>query len=363
MSLPFKIFEADKSNLPTRIFGGEASGIRDFDNLKYPTMLTISKNLFSEYWNEDEVKLGKDIEQYNTLMNDRERYVYNTLSGMLNQLDSHASDFNMFLFMVITDPSIRSNIAMINSFEILHNRSYQYLTSTMLNAQQKHQAFEEIKNIPILLDRNKPIFDKIQRFVDAVSEVLATNKPIDEEFIQIAFEGILAYQCLEGLHFSSAFVFFHSLARDQKMIQSNNMINLIKTDEVQHAEFYGTLIRIIMGENPFLNTQANMDYAINFVKECAEREKAWGRFIFAGIETFSIKEYENYVEYLSNLICRNAGIQEPFPDNTEIKSRWIVTYGSKKRDVKDDKQIVTRQDFLQGNSINYAHEGGEDFDL
>lgn len=360
---PFKVFDAEKSNLPTRLFGGEASGIRDWDNIKYPTMLEINKNLFAEYWNEDEVKLGKDIEQYNSILTDRERYVYNTLTGMLNLLDSIASDFNNFLSMVTTDPSIRSVIAMINSFEILHNRSYQYLTSTMLNEKQKHEAFEEIKNIPVLLDRNQHVFAKIQKFIDTVTEYVLEGKQVDDHFIQVAFEGVLAYQCLEGLHFSGAFVYFHSLARDSKMIGSNDMINLIKTDETQHSEFFGTLIRIMVGENPSINTKENMEYAVNFVKACVEKEKAWSHFIFEGIDTFGIKEYENYVEYLGNLICRNAGINEPYPENAEIKSRWMVTYGSKKRDSKDEKQIVTRQDFLQGNAINYAHEGGEDFDL
>jgi ribonucleoside-diphosphate reductase beta chain len=326
-------------------------------------MLQIHKNLSAEYWNEDEVKLGKDIEQYNNILADREQYVFNTLSGMLNELDSFATDFNAYLYMMVTDPSIRSVIAEILYFENLHNRSYQYLTSTMLNGEQKHQAFEEIKHIELLQKRNKYLYDKIEKFIGAMRHHIATNEPINDEFLQLAFEGILAYQNLEGLHFSGAFVFFHSLARDQKMIGSNDLINMIKTDETQHSEFYGTLIRMIMGEFPQLNTKENMEYAVNFVRQCVQNEKEWAKFIFEGIDTFSIKDYENYIEYLANLTCRNAGIQEPFEDNKEIKSRWIVTYGSKKRDSKDSKQIVTRQDFLQGNAINYAHEGGEDFDL
>lgn len=361
-TLPFKIFEAENSNLPTRIFGGKSSGIRDWDNLKYPTMLDINKNLSAEFWNEDEVKLGKDIEQYNSKLTEAEKYVFNTITGMLNQLDSHATDFNMFLSYVVTDPSIRSNIALINYFENLHNRSYQYLTSTMLNDQQKREAFEEVKRIPVLLDRNKLVLNKIQAFLDTVVDYTVNKKEIDDKFLQAAFEGLLAYQNLEGLFFTGGFVYFHSLARDQKMIGSNNLICMIKTDEVQHSEFYGTLIRSIMGENPQLNTTENQQYAVDFIKDCVEKEKAWAKYIFKDIETLSMKEYMNYIEYLANLIARNAGIQEPYPDNQEIKSRWIVTYGSKKRDKNDSKQIVTRTDFLQTDAINYEHSFGEDYD-
>ncbi|MFK7678636.1 ribonucleotide-diphosphate reductase subunit beta [Bacillus sp. Wb] len=360
---PFKIFDAEKSNLPTRIFGGEASGVRDYDNLKYPTMLDVKNNLFAEYWIEHEIKLGKDIVQYKEKLSNAERYVYNIESGMLNELDSSATDFLDYLSMVITDPSIRSVVALIKSFETLHNGSYQYLTSTMLNEQQKHEAFESVKKIDELLSRNAFVYEKINVFIQKIREYIINDEEVTDDFLQKAFEGILAYQCLEGLHFSSGFVYFHSLARDQKMIGSNNMITLIKSDEAQHSEFFGTLLRMIMAENPQLNTRENMEYAKEFIKTCVANEKKWANHIFQDIDLFGMKEYEDYVEYLSNVVARNAGIEEPFPENKEIKSRWIVTYGSKKRDGKDGKQIVQRQDFLQGNAINYAHEGGEDFDL
>jgi ribonucleoside-diphosphate reductase beta chain len=359
---PFKIYQSEKSNLPTRIIGGDASGVRDWDNLKYPTMIEVRSKLWEENWNEHEIKLGKDMEQYNSL-SEREQYVFNTLTGMLNELDSSATDFLTYLFMITTDPSVRSIIALILGFETLHNASYQYLTSTMLNGQQKHQAFEEVKNIEILKDRNAFLYDKINNAINSIRKYIVNDEEQTEEFTQVIFEGVLAYQCLEGLYFSGAFVYFHALARSQKMIGSNNMVVLIKSDEQQHSEFFGTYLRMLFAENQFLNTQKNMEYAINFIREAVEREKEWARFIFTDTELFSINEYEDYVEYLANLIARNAGIQEPFPDNTEIKSRWIVTYGSKKRDGKDEKQIVTRSSFLEGNTINYTHEDGGDFDL
>jgi ribonucleoside-diphosphate reductase beta chain len=324
-------------------------------------MLELNKLLFSEYWIEDEVKLGKDVEDYREKLNDEERKVYNYITGKLNWLDSIATDFNFVLGYICTDPSIRSNIALIGSFEELHNRSYQYLTSTMLSDEQKAQAFEEVKQLDLMLKRNKPVIEKIQNFVDMAKEYIGHTKEIDDEFLQCLFEALIAYLVLEGLYFSGGFVYFHSLARDQKMLESNNMINLIKTDENQHNVFYGMLVQILMKENPSLNTKENMRYAVEFVKQCVGLEKEWAAFIFENIDTFKLSEYNDYVEYLANVICRNAGIEEPFPSNKEIKSRWMVTYGSKKRNGEDD--IVSRTDFLQGNAINYTHESGEDFDL
>lgn len=362
----FRVYDGESSNVASKIFFGEASGIRDLDNIKYPPMLDYNKEMFGEYWIEDEIKLGKDVEDYREKLSDKERYVFNVITGKLNWLDSMATDFNYVLGMLCTDPSVRSVLALINSFEILHNRSYQYLTSTVLNQQEKEQSFDETRRLPLLVHRNELIIKPIQRMIDKVGEKLVEDKlPYDvpeEEVMQSIFEGLVAYLNLEGLYFSGGFVYFHSLARDQKMIGSNNLINMIKTDENQHNEVFGMILQIIMKEFPYLNTKENLDYATNMMKEAVKREKEWSSFIFDGIDTLSISEYHNYVEYLSNLISRNAGLPESFHGNKTLKSKWISTYGSKKRNGVDG-EIVTRQDFLQTDAIDYEHENGEDFDL
>jgi Ribonucleotide reductase, beta subunit len=361
---PFRIFNGEINNKATKAFGGESSGIRDWDDIKYPHMLEYNENMFEEYWSKNEIRLGEDLVQYKELT-DKERFVYNVITGYLTALDSFATDFNFALGFICTDSSIRSNIALINSFEILHNTSYQYLTSTMLNFEQKREAFNAPKNIPLLVERNNMVIEKIQKMTDTIFYYVSNKKEFDDELAQIIFEGILANLVLEGIFFTGAFVYFHSLARDNKMIGSNNMINLIKEDETQHSVFYGDLMKIIMLENPNINTEENHNKAIEFIKACVEKEKEWAKFLFDGIETISIQEYNDYIEYLTNVVCRNSGIKEVYPDNKEIKSKWILTYGSKKGDksVNGEMPIATRQDFFQTNVIGYQHEDGNGFDL
>lgn len=360
----FRVYDGEATNVGTKLFGGKSSGIRDWDDVKYPVMLQFNKDLFAEYWIEDEVKLAKDIGEYRTKLNAAERRVYNIISGKLNWLDSIATDFNFVLGYLCTDSSVRSVISMIGSFEQLHNRSYQYLTSTVLNQQEKEQAFEETRRDPILLHRNNHVIEPIQGMVDAAKRYMIEmdGEEISDETLNLIFRGILGNMVLEGLYFSGGFVYFHSLARDQKMIGSNNLISMIRTDENMHSTFYGLLLQILMKEEPQLATKENYEYMEEYIREAVAREKEWSAHIFQDIDTMSIKEYQDYVEYLANLICRNSGIKSLFPDNEDLKSRWIATYGSKKRMGTED-EIVTRTDFLQGNAINYAHEGGEDFDL
>lgn len=351
---PFRIFNGKVANKATKIFGGQASGICDYDDIKYPHILDINKQMFSEYWIEDEIRLGEDLKQYRQQLTREEQRVYNIASGYLTALDSVADKFNFIMGYLATDPSIQQTIQLIGSFEGLHTRSYQYLTSTMLSFEEKKEAFNSPKTEPLLVKRNEPVFKEIQELVDAAFKSVLQGED-DSKLLQKMFRAIIANLVLEGIYFTGAFAYFHSLARTNRMIASNNMINLIKTDETQHAVFWGEVVKILMLENEELNTKENFEWAKKFIKQAVELEKEWATYLFREIDTLSIREYHDYVEYLANIICRNAGLEEIYTDNTELKSKWILTYGDKKGAVKAD--------FFQTNVINYSHEGGEEFDL
>jgi len=360
---PFRIYNAEEPNHPTKIFGGEASGIRAWDDIKYPVFLDYQRSLFGEFWVPEELAFGKDKEQYEQELTEPEQIAYQYSSGALNWLDSIASDVVTLLFLTTSDPSLRTLWSIIASFETMHNVSYEHMNATVMNNQEKQQAFNEIRKIPTLQKRNDHVIEKLDTMTQALSDYLVLGNPkegMSTDTLQKVFEGLLAYQILEGLYFSGGFVYFHSLARDNKMLESNNLINLIKADENQHSEIFGLVIQILMAENPEINTQENLDYAMNYVKEAVQLEKDWSSWLFEDVDTMTIPEYHDYVEYLANLICRNAGMTEPFPENDTIKSQWITTYGNKK---SSEGAITAKADFLQGNSIAYKHEDGGDFDL
>lgn len=367
MSKVFRIFNGEVKNKATKAFMGEASGIRDYDDIPYPVMLDLNKGLFGEYWIEDEIKLGGDMKQYATLT-DAEKRAYKLQTSALNWLDSLATDFNYLLGFIVTDPATRSVIALINSFEVLHNRSYQYLTSSVLNDIEKKEVFEEIKNIDVIVERNMHIIKPIEDAVNIMRKYIGgefvadEHKVTKEEVMQAIFMATTHYQILEGIYFSGGFVYFHSLARAGKMQGSNDMINLIKEDENQHNVFYGTVIQIMVKEYPHLNTEDNWNTVINAYKKAVQLEKEWARYVLEGVDTIGIKEYDNYVEYLANVVARNSGLEDIFPENSELKSNWINTHGSKHKPQNEDA-MATREDFLQANTIAYGHDSGEDFDL
>ncbi|AEW47443.1 ribonucleoside-diphosphate reductase [Bacillus phage B4] len=359
---PFRIYNAMHPNRATKLFGGVASGIRNWDDQLVDTWLDYQKALFAEYWVPEEVRMGKDIEQYKQELTPAERVAYERVSGALNWLDSMASDIVTMLFMSTSDPALRTLLTIIASFETMHNVSYEHMTSTVIGFEEKQKEFAKVRELPLLAKRNDFILKELEEMVDMLRGKLVQGGTITftEDEITILFKGLVAYQILEGEYFSGGFVYFHSLARDNKMIESNNLINLIKADENQHSEIFGLIIKVLVTENPHLNNPELMDWAMNYIRKAVELEKEWTAWLYQDIDTLSVAEYHDYAEYLANLICRNAGLKEPFPSNTELKSKWIVTYGSKS---KGSGEIAPKSDFLQGNAINYKHEDGDDFDL
>ena len=198
----FRIYNGEARNVSDKLFFGEDSGIRDWDDIKYPVMLDMNREMANEFWVEDEIKLGKDIEEYRTKLSEAERHAYKMQTGALNWLDSIATDFNMLLAFMTTDSSIRSNIALINFFEVLHNRSYQYLTSSVLNGQEKKQTFEDVRKVPELVHRNELILKPIEKMKEGMrkhiaSDLLPESQRISQdELLQLIYEGIIAYMCL-----------------------------------------------------------------------------------------------------------------------------------------------------------------------
>lgn len=353
---PFRIFTGEATNKATRVWGGESSGICDWDNIRYPIMFQINREMFSHMWNEDEIQMNSDIKSYRQDLTPRERTVFNILTGALTFFDSIANKFNFVAGYLSTDPSIIANIQLIGAAEGLHVRSYQYLSSSVQNDSEKTESFEAPKTIKTLRERNDLLVKPIQDFVDLSKKILLDdNYTWTDEDLTTLVKGIFANNVLEGVAFSAGFAYFHSLARSQRMTSSNNMINLIKEDETQHAKFWGEVIKITFRENPQINTPELYQWVKEYIHAFVEKEREWATELFEGITTITVREYMNYVEYLTNVVCRNCGLEELYPENLTLKSTWILKYGQ--------KISATRTDFFETNVIAYRNETGGSFDL
>ena len=77
------------------------------------------------------------------------------------------------------------------------------------------------------------------------------------------------------------------------MLKTSTMISYIQRDEMQHAYFISQFIRILLTENPELNTEENIDYIYQTISQAVELEKEWASVILKDIEGIDLDEFEN----------------------------------------------------------------------
>lgn len=273
-----------------------------------------------------------DIKQWDSL-SETEKDVFLRINTQLASLDSLQTPTMSQVMDYVTDSSFKAIFAVISQQEAVHNESYSYILSSLVPLQEQNQRFNEAKDDPIVQKRNKLILDAYEQF---------RNEPTPLHLFKLAVNSIN----LEGIYFYAGFAFFYNLARHQRMLKTSTMISYIQRDEMQHAYFISQFIRILLTENPELNTEENIDYIYRTIGEAVELEKEWSRYILKEIEGIDLDEFENYVEYLANKRFRQLGLKNLYPERTNPMP-WIHVFS-------DEMINETKSDFFEQKSRTYT---------
>jgi ribonucleoside-diphosphate reductase beta chain len=124
------------------------------------------------------------------------------------------------------------------------------------------------------------------------------------------------------------------------------MISYIQRDEMQHAYFVAQFIRILLTENPELNTNANIEYVYQTIGQAVELEKEWAHAILTDIDGIDLQEYEHYTEYLANKRLRQLGLQNLYEERNNPMP-WIHVFS-------DEMMNETKSDFFEQKSRTYS---------
>lgn len=200
-------------NRATRLFGGEASGILNWNDLPYPHIYTLRQRIRSLFWAASEVDMTQDVKQFPTLSND-EQEAFLKIIGLLATLDAPQTVAAMKISDYATDPSVKSLMATIADQESEHNHSYSYVLSSVTTLSRQNEAFEMGRTDEVLLKRNERIVEVYNEFSE--------NPTIETLLKTMVYTALL-----EGLFFYSGFAFFYNLARHNKMVGTSTMISYI----------------------------------------------------------------------------------------------------------------------------------------
>ncbi|CAM3831359.1 ribonucleotide-diphosphate reductase subunit beta [Alkalicoccus chagannorensis] len=316
----------------TAIINGEASGILNWNDLRYPQMYDVYQALLSNFWKAQEINMQDDIKQWSEL-SASEQDVFLRLSTQLASLDSLQTPTMAQVMDYVTDPSFRAVFAVIAQQEAVHNESYSYVLSSLVDHEEQQRRFAQAKEDPLVRRRNAVIMDAYEAF---------RQHPSPQTLFELCVQSIN----LEGIYFYAGFAFFYHLAREQKMLKTSTMISYIQRDEMQHAHFISQFVRLLMEENPELRTEANIQYIYDAVGRAVTLEQEWAAEVLAPIEELDVEEYQGYVEYLANKRLRQLHLEQLYPDR-ENPMPWIHVFS-------DEMMNETKSDFFEQKARTYA---------
>ncbi|MCQ6274270.1 ribonucleotide-diphosphate reductase subunit beta [Bacillus sp. V3B] len=319
-------------NKSTGIINGQSSGLLNWNDIAYPQMYDYYQTLLSNFWKAQEINMQDDIKQWD-LLSPVEQDVFLRVNTQLASLDSLQTPTMSQLMDYVTDSSFKAIFAVISQQEAVHNESYSYILSSLVPLSEQNARFNQAKSDPIVQKRNSLILDAYESF---------RNHPTPQNLFKLAVNSIN----LEGIYFYAGFAFFYNLARRQKMLKTSTMISYIQRDEMQHAYFISQFIRILLTENPEMNSKENIDYIHQSISQAVELEKEWAYVILQEIEGIDLQEFNGYVEYLANKRLRQLGLQNLYEDR-DNPMPWIHVFS-------DEMINDTKSDFFEQKSRTYS---------
>ncbi|OCA85796.1 ribonucleotide-diphosphate reductase subunit beta [Bacillus sp. FJAT-27225] len=327
-----KLLNAIEPNRSTGIINGKNSGLLNWNDIAYPQMYDLYQTLLSNFWKAQEINMQDDIKQWDSLT-EKEQDIFLRVNTQLASLDSLQTPTMSQVMDYVTDSSFKAIFAVISQQEAVHNESYSYILSSLVPLSEQNQRFNQAKEDSIVRKRNDFILESYEKF---------RSTPSPQAIFELGVNSIN----LEGIYFYAGFAFFYNLARQQKMLKTSTMISYIQRDEMQHAYFMSQFLRILLSENPELNTKKNIQFIYETIGQAVVLEKEWAEAILAEISGIDMDEFHSYIEYLANKRLRQLGLDNLYEER-DNPMPWIHVFS-------DEMINETKSDFFEQKSRAYS---------
>lgn len=180
------------------------------------------------FWTPHEIDYRKDRSEWNTLDDNTKHYVKKLLF-LFAQLDGYINENLIGFFMKETSrwKDAAHFYSLQGANETVHNQTYSILIETFISdTNEKMRGLDAVKHFPDI----KAIADWVIKWMD-------TSIPL--------LDRVIAFACIEGIIFSSAFAGIHYLRKRnilQGLLTANDWIS---RDEALHTKFAVELFKMI----------------------------------------------------------------------------------------------------------------------
>lgn len=274
-----------------RIIGGNTTNLFNLNNTKYNWAKLFYRIMNANFWLPEKVDMSQDKIQFPQLTLEQQE-IYKSILSFLTFLDSIQTNNIPNVFEWITAPEIKALLVIQQYQEMIHNQSYSYIIESVIPQDERNKVYDLWRDNSFLLNRNKTIASFYQDFIDNQTQ-------------QNFYKVLIANYILESVFFYNGFIFFYSLAKENKMMGTADQIRYISLDEKIHIDLFANIINSVKEEN---NDWLDEDIIKQMFQEAVELELEWNKSIFKNNKYINNDTTKAYVYHLVNTSLNKIGI-------------------------------------------------------
>lgn len=260
--------------------------------VKYPDIWEMYKVAEAAFWTAEEIDLAQDRTDWESKLNDQERYFIKHILAFFNNSDGIVNEnLAANFYNAVQFPEARAFYASQIMMETIHSETYSLLIDTYIkDSTEKEALFNAIETIPMV----KKKADWAFKWIESGSFA----------------ERLVAFAAIEGIFFSGSFCSIFWLKKRGLMPGLAFSNELISRDEASHADFACLLY------TKYLENKLSDATLKEMIREAAELEK----------EFVSVALPVNLIGMNADLMCQYV---EYVADRLLVALGSTKIYGSK----------------------------------
>lgn len=341
------------------MFFGEELGVSRLDTMRYPKFDKLVEQGHGYFWRPSEIDLSKDRIDFQQKMSAVEQRIFTSNLQYQTLLDSVQGRSPVEVLLPICSlPELEAWIETWAFQETIHSRSYTHIIRNVYN--NPSEVFDQINIVPEILERAKMVteaYDELEHLVYKYKLGLVDKS---EMYLPL-FKCMVSVYALEAIRFYVSFACSYAFNERGLMEGNCKIIKLINREEFLHqGGTHFILTRWLKNlDDPAMHKVAkdNMHLIPQILKETAEQEKAWGRWLFkdGGMLGLNEKIINAWVEYLTDKSLAELG-QETIYGVSQNPLPWMDSYM-----FSDDVQISPQETELSSYIVGGLDSNLDDF--
>lgn len=257
--------------------------------IQHDNIWKMYKTAVASFWTTEEIDLSSDIVDWNTKLNDNERYFIKHILAFFAASDGIVNENLVLNFMrEVQYPEARCFYGFQIAIENIHAETYSLLIDTYIkDNEEKSRLFNALDTVPCV----KKKADWALRWIE--------NAP------SFAHR-LVAFAAVEGIFFSGSFCAVYWLKKRGLMPGLTFSNELISRDEGMHTDFACLLYSM-------LENKINADEVTAIIREAVEYEKEFvSTAIPVSLIGMNAEMMGEYLEFVADRLLLSLGYEKTF---------------------------------------------------